>query len=325
MYEEGFGLNTTFIIYLVQLPKSFFGGTYLDYFLLFQAVGFFGLVVLMRTFEEIYLESGTSPPPYIFLLLFMPSLHYWTSAIGKDSLFFFGICLTLWAAMNFRRRIIALSVGMLLMLAIRPHIAVIAAAAFTVAVLIDRNTRLAIKIPVFVAGIAGTIFAVFTVWSTFSIDLTDIDAYSDVLAGREALTSTEDAGRTAVNAAYPVRVVSLLFRPLFLDANGLLGVIVSLENLLLVVIMITMLAKFRTLRQLTRGVAFVRYAVVCSVVVTAVLALGYYNVGLGIRQKATMILPQILVAFVALRALQGARLAAVAADPFRPAPVAGGT
>ncbi|HZG47199.1 MAG TPA: hypothetical protein VEZ41_13190, partial [Allosphingosinicella sp.] len=39
--QEGFGSNTILIIALVQFPKSYFGGYYLDYFLVFQAVGFF--------------------------------------------------------------------------------------------------------------------------------------------------------------------------------------------------------------------------------------------------------------------------------------------
>jgi hypothetical protein len=185
--EQGFGSNTILIVWLVQFPKSYIGGTYLDYFLVFQAVGFFGLAALMRVFEEVYEEMEVDQPFYSYLVLAMPSIHYWTSAIGKDSLFFFGLCITFWAAMNYKRRYIVLGVGMLIMLAIRPHIAVVAGAAFTLTILIDRNTRMLIKAPLFAAGLALTVFAALSLRSTFGIDVTNVDVFSDVLAGRDAL------------------------------------------------------------------------------------------------------------------------------------------
>jgi hypothetical protein len=62
IFDNGFGPNTAFIIYLVQFPKTLFGGTFLDYFLVFQAVGFWGLVFLMRTLEEVYSEAEVDQP-----------------------------------------------------------------------------------------------------------------------------------------------------------------------------------------------------------------------------------------------------------------------
>jgi uncharacterized membrane protein len=211
-----------------------------------------------------------------------------------------------------------LAIGMLLMLAIRPHVAVIAGAAFAVTVLIDRRTGLAVKLPLFAISAAGTVFAMAKVWSTFQIDLTDVDVFSDVLAGQEAMATSDSGGRTAVTGSYPVRLLSLLFRPLFFDASGVLGLIVSVENAILFVMLALMIARFSMTASLARQIAFVRYALVSSLVVTIVLALGYYNVGLGIRQKATMILPGILVAFVATRALRSARKMAPPAQEMQP-------
>ena len=54
-YGTGFGMGTRFVIYMVQYLKDILGGTYLDYFLLFQAFGFWGVVLMMRIFEEIHI------------------------------------------------------------------------------------------------------------------------------------------------------------------------------------------------------------------------------------------------------------------------------
>jgi hypothetical protein len=65
-----------------------------------------------------------------------------------------------------------------------------------------------------------------------------------------------------------------------------------------------------------KTVPYVRFALLSSVAVLLLLGIGYYNVGLGLRQKVTMILPGILVAFVTLRALIEARSKRVATvDP----------
>lgn len=309
IFGEGFGLNTAFIIYIVQGLKTTIGGTYLDLFLVFQAAGFFGILLLMRIFEEIYVELGVDQPISVYLVLFLPSIHYWTSAIGKDSLFFLATSMALWAAMQFKRRMMALIVAMLIMVAIRPHIAAISLVAFTLAVMIDRNTPPVLRLLLFAGGLVGLAFSISTVWTTFSVDLTDVDVYSDALAGQglEALAQSESAGNTAVNAIYPIRLLSLLFRPFFFDASGLLGLIVSFENALLLLMAGWSMAHFGAARELVRKVPFARYAIVSSVGILLVLAIGYYNVGLGIRQKATMILPGMLVFFVTMRAFLATR------------------
>ena len=314
--QEGFGSNTILIIALVQFPKSYFGGSYLDYFLVFQAVGFFGLAALMRVFEEVYQEMEVDQPFYTYLILFMPSIHYWTSAIGKDSLFFFGLCITFWAAMNHKRRFIVFGAGLLLMLAIRPHIAIVAGAAFTLAVLIDKNTRMLIKVPLFAAGLAVTAYAAISLRSTFGIDVTNVDVFSDVLAGRDALLTTEDAGRSVVSGSFFFLLISLLFRPFFFDAPGAFGFVASVENLGVLAFIVTLFAFGRTVLTLFRRVPFVRYTLVATVVITFVLTLGYYNVGLGIRQKATMILPGLMVLFVTTLAYRRAQRIAEVQPPI---------
>jgi hypothetical protein len=300
--QVGFGVNTSFIVWIVQSLKLVFGGTFLDYFLLFQAFGFFGVVVLMRTFEETYEELGLEQPIFTYVLLLLPSIHYWTASIGKDGLFFFATTLTIWAMMRFRDRFVAFGFAILLLYLVRPHIALVTLAAFALTVLVDRQTRFSVKILLSIFAIGGMAFAIATMRSTFQIDLANANVVGDMLAGREAVVQTESAGRSVVNAIYPVRVFSLLFRPLFVDANGMLGLIVSFENALLVVAIGSLVYRRQALARLVKGVPYVRFALFSSISLLLLLAIGYYNVGLGLRQKVTMILPGILVAFVTLQA-----------------------
>jgi hypothetical protein len=307
MYGEGFGFGTQFVVYITQAVKSILGGSYRDYFLLYQAFGFFGVVALMRTFEEIYESVGVAQPAYVYLLLFLPGLHYWSSAIGKDSLFFLGFSLSLWCSLQPHRRILPLAFAMFLMLAIRPHIAVLMMAALSMTLIGDRGIRPAARVFLSIGAVSGLSFAIISVWNTFRIDLTSANAISDHLSGREAVVQMEAAGSTVVDLIYPLRVLSLLFKPMFVDASGFLGLAVSFENAALIPVVATLIMKHRLVWRMMKSVPCFRYAIVSATATLLVLSLGYYNVGLGIRQKATMILPGYLVAFVALRAALLAR------------------
>jgi hypothetical protein len=320
-YETGFGLSTQFIIFVVQTIKGAVGGTYLDFFLLFQAFGFFGIALLMRVMEEVYTALDLPQTPWSYLLLFLPGIHFWTSAIGKDGILFTACCLALWAAMHLKRRYLAFAIAMGLMILVRPHIALIALVAASWTMLRDRTTNVMLRTVLVLVSLGGLVVAAATMKSTFALDVTSADSISDFLAVRDnvkATSSSDDLGNTAVlNAPYPVRVLSFLFRPLFVDADGPFGYIASLENTVYLFIFGFLLLRIRTLLAALRSAPFIRYALIFAGGVTLALSIDYYNVGLGLRQK-TMVVPAVLIIFIAIAAIRQAQLrAAQVVQPMR--------
>lgn len=305
-HTETIKVATVFVVFLVQWLKSLFGGTYLDYFLLFQAAGFAGLALMLRIFQEIYGEVGTQPPSWAYLFLFLPGLHFWTSMIGKDVLLFLAVTLSLWSAMNLRRRYLFFAGAVLLMVIVRPHIAVAAAAAVSLTLFFDRRTGRFMRFALLIVALGGMVGALTTLQTTFRFDVTDAESVSDFLASRDAATQGEAGGSTGVRGSFPVRFASLLFRPFFIDAEGLFGLLASFENVVLIPIYAFILWNLREVRQLAKAAAFVRYAAVFSITVALMLTLVYYNVGLGLRQR-TMIIPGLLVVLVTLLAVRHAR------------------
>src|SRR5687768_13224650 len=136
VYGNATGLSTVFVINFVQTLKSYFGGSFLDYFLLFQAMGFWGLLFVMRAFDDIHEELGQPMFKYVYLLLFLPGLHFWTSAIGKDAPLFLGVAMCVWAAFRIQTRYLIFAAGIVVCLLFRPHIALIALIAMC-----GRNSR----------------------------------------------------------------------------------------------------------------------------------------------------------------------------------------
>lgn len=311
MHNEPFRLGTIFVVHFVQGLKGALGGTYLDYFLLFQGFGFWGIALLMRTFEELHHEFGERQDSVTYLLLFIPGLHFWTSAIGKDSLLFFGASLTTWAAVRLQRRQPAFMAGVVLMLMVRPHIAAVALLAVAVSLMFSRDTSRILRFLLVLAAGAGTVLVLGTMQSTYNIDVSNAESVSDFFARQEVISRSASGGNTAVTGSFPFRLFSLMLRPLFLDAEGVFGMATSLENIAFVAIYLRLLWGMRIVGSLFRSVAFARYVITFAGLLIVLLTLVYYNVGLGLRQR-TMFIPAVLCLFVMVRLVGKARAAAAA-------------
>ena len=310
-YGTGFGMGTRFVIYMVQYLKDILGGTYLDYFLLFQAFGFWGVVLMMRIFEEIHIELGTKQSPFTYLLFFLPSIHFWTSAIGKDAPLFLAASLAVWSAMQLRRRFIAFGLSILIMVLFRPYIALAALMALALSAFIDPRNSVGTKLVLLLAAFAAVVPVLGTVENTFRVDVTSAESVSDFFQYQSEISAQDEGGSAVVGASYPVRIFSLLFRPLFVDANGAFGLIASLENLFLMFILFQMLRNFGSVKKLVRSVFFVRFGSIFAVVLILLLGFVYYNVGLGLMQKV-MFMPGLLTLFVAVLAVKHAKAARTA-------------
>jgi hypothetical protein len=308
------GLSTIFVINFVQFLKSYFGGSLLDYFMLFQAMGFWGILFILRAFDDIHAELGQPNFKYVYLLLFLPGLHFWTSAPGKDAPIFLGVAMCTWAAFRLQTRYLAFAAGLAVALLVRPHIALIALIALAMTVLLGRKTSLLTRIALFVVVLAGIGSVAGLVQNSFyGLNLSSTDSVTEFIETKSSVSVESGGDLSIINAPFPVKLVSLLFRPFFIDATGLLGYIASLENVVLLIVICTLVWRFGTGLAVARAALFARFCALFFVLLTILLAMVNYNVGLGLRQKM-MMMPALLVFLAAMLAVRTARLQAVYAQ-----------
>jgi hypothetical protein len=305
----GFGIGTVFVVKTTQFLKMDLGATYLDCFMMFQAFGFWGLMILMRLFQEIHIKTQTPESVLPIYLLFLPSIHFWTGAIGKDAPLLFAVCLSTWAVMNLSNRMIAFLTGLLVMVLFRAHIAMITVVALAVAALMHGRMTIGRKAMLLIVLVAGAGVLVNAVNSSLTIDVTSAGSVSNFFTERDNIAATATGGTSIGNAAFPIRLFTLLFRPLFIDAGGLLGFVTSLENLGSIALFGFLIIQRKTVRALYKRVFFVRYTLAMSIILILLLALINYNVGLGLRQRV-MIMPPLFALLVATWALRPRRVAA---------------
>jgi hypothetical protein len=295
--QTKFAFGTVFMIRFTQFLAKTIGGTYFDYFIIFQAFGFWGIVLMMRTFEEIHDRVGVPPAPATIGLLFFPGLNFWSSALGKDAPMLLATSLATWAALQLRTRIVQFALALGIMVLIRPHVALIAVMSLAIAAVIHRGRQGATKVILVAATVIGAILISGTVESTLHVDLSSADSISDWIASKQE-TFGSVVGTTTTSGSFPLRLFSLMFRPMFIDANGVFGLIASAENVASILMIAFLIRNRREAFFLTRSVYFVAFSLVFWWFLAFLLAVLYYNVGLGLRQR-TMFMPPFFAFFVA--------------------------
>ena len=306
VYGQVQGLGTIFMINAVQLFKQNLGGSFFDYFLVFQAIGFWGVVFLMKTIQEIREEVGVHDSGWAYLPLFLPGIHFWPSAIGKDAPLFLGVALAIWSCMNLSKRLFGMGAAVVIMLAVRPHVAMIALIALGIAALIEKKMKLWVKALLVMGIVGGSITVTSSMESTYRVDVTSANSVSDFMAARNQIGEDSGVDMSIVEGNPFMKVFTLWLRPMFLDAENLMGYVASTENLALLLIFAVVLANFGLARTLFWRVLYCRFSVLFFLLLTGLLAAVNFNIGLGLRQKM-MAVPCLLALFSTVIAVKMAQ------------------
>jgi hypothetical protein len=285
--------GTPFISWLTVFLRDTTGGSYFDLFMMFHLPGYLGLVKLfdmLRPFGEQSARLGRLAT----LVLFLPGLHFWTCAIGKDSLTFLGI-VTFLASVHAANR---LSLGAISGLAVcalaRPHIALLLGASWGLALLFASRVNILVRVATLVALGAAVALAAPWVAEYVGLEGLDADAMDGYVESRQEMYAGKGSSVDMVDYPFPLQVFTFMFRPLFFDANGLLGIVVSAENALYLGLALwTMPRTFMTVWG-GGATAFMRMNLVFWGAGVSVLGATISNLGLAIRQK-TMVLPSFLL------------------------------
>jgi hypothetical protein len=226
-------------------------------------------------------------------LVLMPSLHFWSSPIGKDSTLMFCIGGFAWSVVSPRR--IPLAVPFLfLAYLVRPHIVVLLVAAAAFGAAVGRGMPLFRRLL-----LVGALGAAVVVVLPRALEFAQLDSTStedlENFADRKASVLGRSSGSRVDIRSYslPYQVFTFFFRPLPYDINGLLSLVVSIENTVFLYIFMRTLLRFRG-KLITRMPFIVTSLIVFAVVGAAVMAPSLSNLGILTRMR-NMSLPGLLL------------------------------
>jgi hypothetical protein len=302
-WGDFYGTSTTFIEFVGYPFIHFLGFTYEGMMALFSFFGFIGFLYFYIFFREnIRFKHYFMGYDLLTLTFFLPNLHFWASSYGKGSIIFMGLGLFFYGISNVRSRIPALILGGVIIYHVRPHIMLVvlvsSAAGF---IFSSKGVSIAMRM-LFLVGASVAFFFIYKdVLSMVGIDEEQFISQGLDMSQRAKELTKATSGVDITQYSLPMQVFTFLYRPLFFDAPGVLGLIVSFENVFYLVITLRLLGSLGGLRFLITGDFLAKSAMFSFLTVSIALAQIAGNLGLAMRQKSQVM---ILLMFVVLSYLE---------------------
>jgi len=224
---SSFKFGTRAVELLTSLLR-FIDLSYLGCFLFFNIIGFVGLVSIAGSINTYTKNSNRQTKTLGLIFIFLPSMSFWSSAIGKDAISFMATGLALWASLNFKRRKLVMVIAIMAMLFVRPHIAAIMLIAISMSLLFDKKVGSKMKVGLFLISLICTsVMIPFALKYAGVNDTAGTEGLSNYITARQNSNLEGGSSVDIASMPLPMQMFTYLFRPLPFEATFL-----GIKNLL---------------------------------------------------------------------------------------------
>ncbi|MEC4005496.1 hypothetical protein OX283_012570 [Flavobacterium sp. SUN052] len=288
--------GTYFMYALNYYPSNVLGMSYFTGTMIYSLIGFIGLAYFYIIAVELVKNNPKFKEYYMFpLLFFLPNLHFWSCAVGKDSLLFFCIALFVYGLIMPFKRMPMIVLGLTLSYFIRPHITLFLLMSFGMAYFLGRKISLFRRVAFFGVLIGLAIAILPIVLKYAKIEEASIDSFNEFSDHKVAVLSTSNSTSAVDISSYPfpLKVLTFLYRPFFFDINGIPSVIASFENLLLLLLSIKVF-KNRPIKAFKKAPFIIQGMMYFLIIGTLAFSQSLGNLGIMLRMR-NMFLPGLLL------------------------------
>jgi len=275
----------------VRIMTSFFsqglGLSLLGCSLVFQIFGYIGLLGFDASLREVTLNKSKNIRLLSALIILLPSISFWSSGLGKDSLSFCAMGLALWAALSLKNRWWLLVVAMLIMLLVRPHMAGMLGLGLAGSFVFQRGIPLPQRVVLGGIALAAAVFLV-----PFGLNYAGVGENAgaeDVMQYIEGRQGYNLKGGGAVDISSmspPVQMFTYLFRPSLIEVRNVFSLAAALDNTILLFLFIAggwaLIKKPLPAHLLAHNRMFLW---IYSLGAWLILAMTTANLGIALRQK----------------------------------------
>lgn len=267
-------------LFVTGLNLSFLGAC-----LLFNLFGGIGLIAFDACLQTATAGKSKLLRRFATLIVLLPSISFWSSALGKDSLAFMAAALALFAALNVSRRYLLLASAIFIMALVRPHIAGIMVIALTGSLVLQRRLPLGQRLFLGAAALAAT--AAMVPFALSYAGLGEAAGADDIMSYVEERQSVNTQGGSSVDIAsmsLPLQLFSYLFRPMPYEAGSIFALAASLDNVVLIFLAIA--GGIQIVRRRRYPLAGNRvFMWFYCLLAWLILAITTANLGIAVRQK----------------------------------------
>jgi hypothetical protein len=291
--------GTYFVLALNYLPANVLNLSYFTGTMIYSLIGFMGLTYFYIIAVDLIPKNSKVNGYLLFpFLFFLPNLHFWSCAVGKDTLLFVCIALFCYGLLTPIKRIHFIIIGLVLSYFVRPHITLFMLLGFGSAYFSGKKLSIFQRF-VFFATFLGIAFLIFPFVLKFTnIEAASIDAFQDFSTKKASLLSRSHTGSSIDISTTPViiKIFSFLYRPFLFDINSIPSLLASIENSILLFLTFKYFSKspfqsFRNAPFLLQGMVYF------LIIGTFTFSQSLGNLGIMIRMR-NMFLPGLLIFFL---------------------------
>ena len=275
-------------------PLTKLGLNYLSISLFFSFLSYLGYLIYFKELTKVKTKSYIHKTVLIVFFIF-PSIHFWTGSLTKESILFLMLALLYYQLKKYKSISFTFLLSLMVMLFIRPYLALIILA---VLVLIYYKTfnnwfkSVVVVISVFSIYLVGKFLKIKS-FDSFQKNYSNLIKYAD-----RAGNSSIDLG----NSNYAERMLLVLFRPFFIDAKTVLQFFVSFENLIILLIVISLVFCYKHMTAILNFKVY-KFMLVYIIILVLFFSIYMYNMGLANRMRV-MFVPYIIILLLDLLKLK---------------------
>lgn len=275
--------GTSFVLFL-NYPFIKLGLPFLFGFLLYGLIGFLGILIYIKwvnlVFGNQFLIKGYNILP---LFYFMPNLHYWTSSLGKEPLVFLGLASIFYGlALNKLKYLVG---AVLLVLLIRPHVAMLVLASIITVFFFNKKISLKKRSQIAIVSLPMLLTLIYMVFQLSKIrywDWNRISYFNDF-----SITSFKHSGSYVpmLEYSFPHKLFAFYFRPLFYDSYSIWTLFASFDNLFILVLHLVALFFLLLFYNKIQFPEWIKIAFLFTILSGLLYVQRYANLGIFMRTK----------------------------------------
>lgn len=269
-----------FIKYFTSIFSQDINASYLNSTLIYNLFGSIGLILLYLSIKR-YL---TNLSRYWVLILFIPSMNFWSSGLGKDAISYMACCLFIYAVTTSTRPAFLIIIAFFSMFMVRPHIAAMLLISYVIYFIIKSKTHIIVKAMILPVIAASLLFSLSFVQQYVGLEEASFDSVSSYVDDRQSVNKGGGSSLDIASMSYPMQMFTYIFRPLPFEAHNAVALITSFENIFLLFILIYIAFKSKSSLKIffkNENLWLFMYAfLTCTM-----LAITTANLGIATRQK----------------------------------------
>lgn len=272
--------GSPFIRSVSAIYSQVLDASYLNATLFFNIFGSLGLILLYLTLKK-YIKNLSK---YWLLILFIPSMSFWSAGLGKDAISFFSVCLFLYAIVESKKIAILVPIAFFFMFMVRPHIAFMMLVSYVIYFIIRSKVHILFKLLTLPIIFTGVFISLGFVQQYVGLEDASLNSVGDYVEGRQDVNQGGGSSLDIKSMSYPLQMFTYIFRPLPFEAHSALALFTSIENTIMLFLFLYIICKSKF-----KFGAFVEgkhtWLLIYAFLACTMLALTTANLGIATRQK----------------------------------------